>query len=81
VQRGDHATALEIHKRLLRFWNTIAGDNLPACVKYALTLQGSPGGLPRQPMRAPTNRQKEAISAALKPLLELEQGAKLVAAE
>jgi 4-hydroxy-tetrahydrodipicolinate synthase len=81
VQRGDHATALEIHKRLLRFWNTIAGDNLPACVKYALTLQGSTGGLPRQPMRAPTGSQKEAISAALKHLLELEQGAKLVAAE
>jgi len=81
VQRGDHATALEIHKRLLRFWNTIAGDNLPACVKYALTLQGSTGGLPRQPRRAPTGSLKEAISAALKPLLELEQGAKLVAAE
>jgi 4-hydroxy-tetrahydrodipicolinate synthase len=81
VQRGDHTTALEIHKRLLRFWNTIVGDNLPACVKHALTLQGSPSGLPRQPMPAPTSRQKEAIAAALKPLMELEGGVRLVAAE
>src|SRR5579875_2746571 len=27
VQRGDHAKALAIHKALLRFWNSIAGDN------------------------------------------------------
>jgi 4-hydroxy-tetrahydrodipicolinate synthase len=81
VQRGDHATALEIHKRLLQFWNTIVGDNLPACVKHALTLQGAPGGLPREPMPAPSSRQKEAIAAALRPLLEVEAGERLVAAE
>jgi 4-hydroxy-tetrahydrodipicolinate synthase len=81
VQRGDHATALELHKRLLRFWNTIVGDNLPACVKHALTLQGSPSGLPRQPMPAPTSRQKEAIAAALRPLLEMEGDERLAAAE
>jgi 4-hydroxy-tetrahydrodipicolinate synthase len=81
VQRGDHVTALEIHKRLLRFWNTIVGDNLPACVKHALTLQGSPSGLPRQPMPAPTSRQKEEIAAALRPLLEMEDRKRLAAAE
>jgi 4-hydroxy-tetrahydrodipicolinate synthase len=81
VQRGDHDTALELHKRLLRFWNTIVGDNLPACVKHALTLQGCPSGLPRQPMPVPTSRQKEAIATSLKHLLELEGGERLVAAE
>src|SRR4051812_24423558 len=81
VQRGDHTTALEIHRRLLRFWNTIASDNLPACVKHALTLQGCPAGLPRQPMPAPSAHQKEAIAPALKQLLEVEAGTLRAAAE
>ncbi|KMO37889.1 dihydrodipicolinate synthase [Methylobacterium variabile] len=81
VQRGDHAAALEIHKRLLRFWNTIVGDNLPACVKHALTLQGCDVGMPRQPMPAAGAGQREAIAGALKHLLEVEQGGLLAAAE
>ena len=81
VQRGDHVFALEIHKRLLRFWNTIVGDNLPACVKHALSLQGCPDSYPRQPMPVPTARQKEAIAPALRHLLEIEGGERMVAAE
>ncbi|MBV9462439.1 MAG: dihydrodipicolinate synthase family protein [Bradyrhizobium sp.] len=81
VQRGDHVLALEIHKRLLRFWNTIVGDNLPACVKHALSLQGCPDSYPRQPMPVPTARQKEAIAPTLRHLLEIEGGERLVAAE
>jgi 4-hydroxy-tetrahydrodipicolinate synthase len=81
VQRGDHVFAQEIHKRLLRFWNTIVGDNLPACVKHALSLQGCPASYPRQPMPVPTARQKEAIAPALRHLLEIEGRERLVAAE
>jgi 4-hydroxy-tetrahydrodipicolinate synthase len=81
VQRGDHRTALELHKRLLRFWNTIVGDNLPACVKYALSLQGCAAGLPRQPMPAPSDKQKAAIAPALRHLLEFEGRTLAVAAE
>jgi 4-hydroxy-tetrahydrodipicolinate synthase len=81
VQRGDHGLALEIHKRLLRFWNTIVGDNLPACVKHALSLQGCPDSHPRQPMPPASARQKEAIAPALRHLLEIESGERLVAAE
>lgn len=82
VQRGDHAAALALHRRLLRFWNTISADNLPACVKYALELQGYPVGLPRQPMPAASERQKAAIAPALKHLLEGVSDASLgVAAE
>jgi 4-hydroxy-tetrahydrodipicolinate synthase len=81
VQRGDHATALELHKRLLRFWNTIVGDNLPACVKYALELQGCPVGLPRAPMPAATARQRETIAPALRRVLEMEAGPARAAAE
>jgi 4-hydroxy-tetrahydrodipicolinate synthase len=72
VQKGDHAKALAIHKSLLRFWNTISADNLPACVKHALTLQGCAAGHPRQPMPAPSARQREAIAPALRAVLEFE---------
>jgi 4-hydroxy-tetrahydrodipicolinate synthase len=70
VKAGDHEMALELHKRLLRFWNTITGDNMPACVKYALSLQGCASGLPRQPMPVATPEQRTAIKAALKDLLD-----------
>ncbi|MGQ9371625.1 dihydrodipicolinate synthase family protein [Azospirillum sp. ST 5-10] len=70
VQAGDHTRALAIHKALLAFWNTINGDNLPACVKHALSQQGCPGGLPRAPMPAPDAARKAAIDAALRRVLQ-----------
>ena len=70
VKAGDHEIALELHKRLLRFWNTITGDNMPACVKYALNLQGCPSGPPRRPMPDATPEQRAAIKPALKHLLD-----------
>jgi len=72
VQRGDHATAKQIHERMLRFWNTIVGDNLPACVKYALELQGCPVGLPRAPMPPTTEAQLAKIKAALDDVLRFD---------
>ncbi len=75
VQRGDHRLGQEIHRAMLRFWNTIAGDNLPACVKHALTLQGAPGGLPRAPMPAATRAQQAAIARELKAVLAYERDA------
>ena len=65
VQAGDHARGLDLHKRLLRLWNAMAGDNLPACTKFAQTLQGCPGGLPRAPMPVADAAQQAAIRAAL----------------
>ena len=35
---------------MLRFWNTIAFDNLPANIKTSIALQGCATGLPRMPM-------------------------------
>ncbi len=61
VQAGDHKKAKEIHEALLRFWNTIAFDNLPANIKFALSLQGCPTGLPRMPMPATTPEQAANI--------------------
>jgi len=65
TQAGDHAKALELHARLLRIWNAIAGDNLPANVKYAMELQGRAAGLPRSPMPVSSPSQREAVKRAL----------------
>ena len=72
VQRGDHAAALHLHRKLLRLWNAIVGDNLPANVKFAMELQGRRGGFPRAPMPPSSEAQQAAIRVAL-------QGAGLLA--
>jgi 4-hydroxy-tetrahydrodipicolinate synthase len=68
VGRGDHPTALDLHRRLLPVWNAMVGDNLPACTKYAQILQGCPGGAPRAPMPAASAAQQRAIEQALRGL-------------
>jgi 4-hydroxy-tetrahydrodipicolinate synthase len=65
VQAGQHQQALALHKRLLIIWNAIAGDNLPACVKCVLELQGRAAGLPRSPMPPASTAQQAAIQRAL----------------
>jgi 4-hydroxy-tetrahydrodipicolinate synthase len=65
VQAGDHATALDLHGKILSVWNAIAGDRLPANVKCAIELQGRVAGLPRSPMSVPSAEQKAAIRVAL----------------
>ena len=65
VQAGDHAVALDLHRKLLRIWNAIAGDNLPANIKCAMALQGRPSGLPRAPMSPSSPAQRAAICSAL----------------
>jgi 4-hydroxy-tetrahydrodipicolinate synthase len=73
VQRGDHARAREIHEALLRFWNTIVGDNLPANVKYALARQGCQTGLPRMPMPVSAPDRLKLVDAALADALRYEE--------
>ncbi len=68
VQVGDHACALDLHTRLLALWNAMVGDNLPACTKYAQTLQRCPGRYPRAPMPAASVAQQGAIRRALEGL-------------
>jgi 4-hydroxy-tetrahydrodipicolinate synthase len=65
VQAADHGRAKALHERLLRLWNAIAADNLPACVKYAQALHGCPVGRPRAPMPPATETQQLAIRDAL----------------
>lgn len=69
VQAGEHDAARRLHEKLLVLWNAMIDDNLPATVKFALSEQGVPGGYPRAPMPAASNRQQRAIARALKKLL------------
>lgn len=65
VEAGDHATALDLHKRLLAIWNAIVGDNLPAAVKASMAMQGRDGGIARSPMTPVDGAQKRVIEEAL----------------
>lgn len=73
VQRGDHKRAREIHEALLRFWNAIYGENLPANIKTSIALQGTEAGLPRMPMPATTATQLENIKRELQNVLRYEE--------
>jgi 4-hydroxy-tetrahydrodipicolinate synthase len=65
VKAGDHAKALDLHKKLLRLWNAVIADNLPACTRHAQTLQGLPQTYPRAPMPEASPAQQAAIRQAL----------------
>ncbi|HIM70534.1 MAG TPA: dihydrodipicolinate synthase family protein, partial [Gammaproteobacteria bacterium] len=62
---GQLDKAVDLHERILRLWNAINGHNLPACTKYAQTLQKIPAGLPRKPMTMPEASQQSIIRSAL----------------
>jgi 4-hydroxy-tetrahydrodipicolinate synthase len=65
VERGDHGTALALHRKLLPIWNAISGENLPANVKYAMELQHRRAGEPRAPMPRTSSAQAATIRDAL----------------
>ncbi len=65
VEQDKHATALELHGQLLRLWNAIEGDNLPANVKTCLALQGRGESFARMPMSPSSPEQIAEIRAAL----------------
>lgn len=71
VQSGDHAQALEIHRRQLALWNAMPHSILPACVKAALQMQGIDAGHPRMPMSSPDDTQIRQIRKAMEALAEL----------
>jgi 4-hydroxy-tetrahydrodipicolinate synthase len=68
VKRGEHDQALDFHKKLLRLWNAISSDNLPACTRFAQTLQGVPTTFSRAPMPEASSAQQAVISKALEGL-------------
>ena len=80
VKKGDHAQALELHKKLLTLWNAIVSDNLPACTRYAQSLQGLPRSFSRAPMPEASPAQQAAIAKAIDGLGAL-SGKRIEAAE
>ena len=68
VKTGDHARALDLHRRILTLWNAIVSDNLPACTRVAQSLQGLPNTFSRAPMPEASNAQQGAIARALEGL-------------
>lgn len=71
VAKGDHVNARRLHEAILRFWNATDHYNLPACIRYAQSLQGVDAGFPRMPMRPATEAQKAKIKPALEAVLRL----------
>jgi 4-hydroxy-tetrahydrodipicolinate synthase len=65
VAAGDTATAIPLHKNLLRMWNAIDAPNLPANVRTAMAMRGRQGGVPRPPMPESSAQQVENIRRAL----------------
>jgi 4-hydroxy-tetrahydrodipicolinate synthase len=65
VQSSNHLEARRLHEMLLRIWNSIVADNLPANVRYCMELQGRPAGVPRPPMPESSAAQQVHIHAAL----------------
>jgi 4-hydroxy-tetrahydrodipicolinate synthase len=68
VKAGNHARALDLHKKLLTLWNALIADNLPACTRHAQTLQGLAKTYPRAPMPEASIAQQAAIRSALERL-------------
>lgn len=79
VQAGDHATALDLHQRLMPLWDAIGQDNMPSLCKYAQSLQRVPAGVARRPTSPASEAQKAAVRRALSGLGLL--GEEAVAAE
>jgi 4-hydroxy-tetrahydrodipicolinate synthase len=71
VAKGDHVNARLLHEAILRFWNAMDHFNLPACIRYAQSLQGVDAGVPRMPMRPATAEQQAKIKPALEAVLKL----------
>lgn len=65
AQAGDHATAKDLHERLMPVWDAVGQDNMPSLCKYAQALQGVPAGVARRPTSPATDAQKAAVRAAL----------------
>lgn len=65
VAAGDTATAMKLHRRLLRLWNAIDAPNLPANVRTVMEMRGRAAGTPRPPMPVSSPVQSDRIKQAL----------------
>ncbi len=80
VKAGNHVRALGLHQKRLTLCNAIVSDNLPACTRYAQSLQGLPKTFSRAPMPEASPAQQAVIEMALEGLGAL-SGQRVEAAE
>ncbi|MEU9963700.1 dihydrodipicolinate synthase family protein [Streptomyces malaysiensis] len=66
VQRGDIATALELHNKQLPIWRAIDGPNMTPRIKAALAMQGRNGGHSLSPLTPVSDTERETLRAAFK---------------
>ncbi len=62
---GDHATALELHERLLPLCRALFASTNPIPVKAALELEGWPVGVPRLPLVSADSDVRARLTSAL----------------
>lgn len=66
VQRGDIATALELHNKQLPIWRAIDGPNMTPRIKAALAMQGRNGGHSLSPLTPVSDTERETLRTAFK---------------
>ncbi|MYU10917.1 dihydrodipicolinate synthase family protein [Streptomyces sp. SID8361] len=66
VQRGDIATALELHNKQLPIWRAIDGPNMTPRIKAALAMQGRNGGHTLSPLTPVSDTERETLRTAFK---------------
>jgi len=65
VQKADHPRARALHTQLLVIWRAVEDmSGFHGRIKYAIELQGRPGGLPRHPFRAASDEERRLIRRA-----------------
>ncbi|MBB5159053.1 dihydrodipicolinate synthase family protein [Saccharopolyspora phatthalungensis] len=65
VQRGDLATALDLHNKQLPVWRAIDGPNMTVRIKAALAMQGRNGGCGLSPLTPVSDAERATLRAAL----------------
>ena len=65
VQRGDHATALRLHERILPIWTVCNQPDMSARVKAAIELRGRSVGIARRPLLPVSDDVRPQIAEAL----------------
>lgn len=69
VAAGRRNEAMDLHRKILDVWVTLAGPNLPAKIKAAQEIQGVPTSRPRAPMAPASQVERERIAKALSALI------------
>jgi 4-hydroxy-tetrahydrodipicolinate synthase len=65
VERGDHASGVQLHERILPVWAAVNEPDMSARVKAAVELRGRRVGPPRKPLLPVSDQVRAEIGSAL----------------